>query len=59
MIINLKAEDIQMKHLEKEFRLHTSIIVINESESRRGPTEAASTVKVNLEAKSSLERVST
>lgn len=35
------------------------MMVINESDSRRDPTEAASTIKVNLEAKSSLERVST
>lgn len=38
---------------------HTSIIVIKESESTSGPTDAASTVKLNLEAKSSLDRVST
>ena len=37
----------------------TSIIVIKVSESRSGPTDAESTVKLNLEAKSSLERVST
>lgn len=44
-----------------EFRLrwHTSIIVINESERRSGPTEASSVVSDILEAKSSLERVST
>lgn len=35
------------------------MIVIKESESRRGPTDAASTVKLNLEAKSSFESVST
>jgi hypothetical protein len=34
-------------------------MVINESASSKDPTEAASTVKVNLEAKSSLESVST
>lgn len=32
---------------------------MNESVSNRGPTEAASAVKVNLEARSSLESVST
>lgn len=43
----------------KRFRQLTSIIVINESESSRAPTEAASTVRVNLEAKSSFDNVST
>lgn len=38
---------------------HTSIIVIDASGSRSGPTEADSTVKVNLDAKSSLDNVST
>lgn len=39
--------------------LLTSIIVTKESERRRGPIEAASAVKVNLDAKSSFDSVST
>lgn len=42
-----------------QFKKHTSINVMQESERRRGPTDAESTDKVNLEAKSSFLSVST
>lgn len=46
-------------HVNCSIKIHTSISVILESERRSGPTDAASTVKVNLEAKSSFLSVST
>lgn len=50
---------MKRKSHKPKMGLLTSIIVIKESESRRGPIEAASAVKVNLDAKSSFDSVST
>lgn len=49
---------IQQTYSFADYR-HTSIIVMEESGRRRGPTDEASAVNVNLDAKSSLESVST
>ena len=45
------------KYIKIRSRKHTYIIVMSESDIQSDTTEAASTVKVNLDAKSSLESV--
>ena len=48
-----------VNNISKVCQQHTSIIVMKESESERGPTDAAETFKVNLDDKSSRYNVST